>query len=135
YPLSTYVLVPFRRNERTIDGPRKKKFNRMISKARVTIERAFGRLKARFPALKRLGPTEDMSDLYRAIEALMILHNMCFDLHDRPDGQVDDFVQDRIDNGEEIYDYVEQEEDLPELAEGQAALAFRNRCMDLICPR
>ncbi|KAG8731020.1 hypothetical protein FRC10_002106, partial [Ceratobasidium sp. 414] len=143
YPLSSYVLIPFNRRELAVDGQRRREFNHKISKARVVVERAFGRLKARFPALVRLGPTEDMRDLYRAIEAMMILHNICFDLHDQPDGGIDDFIQGRVDNGEEPYDYRAQEAEPRELANDEGvdiddSLAggrvFRDECMDLICP-
>ncbi|KAG8740986.1 hypothetical protein FRC10_003492 [Ceratobasidium sp. 414] len=144
YPLSRFVLIPFSRPERRIDGDRKRTFNRRISKARVIIECTFGRLKARFPSLHRLGAVEDMKDLYRSIEAMLILHNMCYDLHDRPDGFVDSFTQLRIENGETVYDYVAQEssssddDDEGGLVEEEDVLnegrRLRNRYLDTLCP-
>ncbi|KAG8731874.1 hypothetical protein FRC10_001392, partial [Ceratobasidium sp. 414] len=112
--------------------------------ARVIIECAFGRLKARFPSLHRLGAVEDMKDLYRAVEAMMVLHNMCYDLHDRVDGSVDELTQSRVDNGEDAYDYVAQESDSEDgdveehmIEDGnllQEGKVFRNWCLDKICP-
>lgn len=45
---------------------------------RVISEHAFGRLKGRFPSLKDMGHHNNVHDLYKAIEALMILHNICW---------------------------------------------------------
>ncbi|KAF8593744.1 hypothetical protein BDV93DRAFT_412655, partial [Ceratobasidium sp. AG-I] len=67
------------------DGRRRRAFNLQFSRGRIVVEWAFGHLKARFPALKRLGAVRDMGDIYRAIEAMMIVHNMCFQLGDAPD--------------------------------------------------
>jgi hypothetical protein len=47
---------------------------------------AFGRLKSRFPALKKMGAVSDIKDMYRAVQAMMVVHNLCYDLGDRPDG-------------------------------------------------
>ncbi|KAG8722912.1 hypothetical protein FRC08_000012 [Ceratobasidium sp. 394] len=115
YPVSPFVVTPFDVRERRVDGDRKLRFNEKISRARVVIERTFGQLKGRFPALKLLGPVENMKELHRAVEAMMVLHNACYDLHDRPDGFVDGFVQSRTDNNQEAYDYVEQGPDLEEM--------------------
>lgn len=52
---------------------------------RIEVEHAFGLLKGRFRALKEMGPHLNIQDLYKAIEALMILHNMCIDHGDQPD--------------------------------------------------
>ncbi|KAF8608129.1 hypothetical protein BDV93DRAFT_403583, partial [Ceratobasidium sp. AG-I] len=77
YTLSPLVLIPYKRNELKIDGRRRRNFNYKFSRARIVVEWTFGRLKARFPALRKLGAARDMNDIYRAIEAMMILHNIC----------------------------------------------------------
>ncbi|QRV92652.1 DDE superfamily endonuclease [Ceratobasidium sp. AG-Ba] len=101
YSPSPFVLIPYNARERREgDRERKRLFNEKVSKARVVIEHTF---------------VVEMGNLYRAIEALMVLHNMCYDLHDRADGFVDEFIQSRIDNNEEPYDYIEQGPDIAEL--------------------
>lgn len=63
---------------------RLRQFNRIVSSVRARVEQAFGMLKGRFPALKDFGPTETMQDTYRAVEALMVMHNLCVDMGDEP---------------------------------------------------
>ncbi|KAG8706089.1 hypothetical protein FRC09_002588 [Ceratobasidium sp. 395] len=119
--------MPFDRHEREAgQGDRKRLFNQKISGARVIIERTFGQLKNRFPSLYHLGPVRDMKDLYRAVEALMILFNMCHDLHDRADGFKDGFIRSRIDRNEEVYDHVEQEPDIGEMNVNDGEDVFGN---------
>jgi hypothetical protein len=140
------VLTPFARNELERDPRCTREFNHKISCARVVVEWAFGRLKSRFPALKRLGAAHDIKDIYRAIEAMMILHNLCFDLGDIPE-----YSRARLDDEggggaahNEVEDDLEEEEDDDELEHHEvggndadllrAGRAFRERCMDKICP-
>lgn len=61
-----------------------RKFNKLLSNVRVASEQAFGQLKGRFPSLKEMGAHSTVQDIYRVIEALMILHNICIDLADFP---------------------------------------------------
>jgi hypothetical protein len=142
YSLSPYVLIPFAKNELQVDRRRRREFNRKISRARIVVEWAFGRLKWRFPALTKLGAVHDINDTYRTIEALMIVHNMCFDHGDapeysraRPDGG-DAGIADDVDD----LDYDDDTEDDRREGEGEnggllrAGRAFRERCMDIICP-
>jgi len=42
-------------------------------------------LKGRFPGLKELGGTQDMQELYNAVEATMVLHNICIGLDNHPE--------------------------------------------------
>ncbi|KAG9081987.1 hypothetical protein FRC06_005296 [Ceratobasidium sp. 370] len=86
YPISPLVLIPYNRRDLRVDGDRRRRFNYRISRARIVVEWAFGRLKGRFPALKRLGAVRDMADIYRAIEAMMVVHNLCHEFSDAPDG-------------------------------------------------
>jgi hypothetical protein len=67
------------------DHPRMRAFNKRLSSVRITSEHAFGLLKGRFPSLKEMGRHEDIQDAFKAIEAMMIIHNICIDWNDRPD--------------------------------------------------
>ncbi|QRW00132.1 DDE superfamily endonuclease [Ceratobasidium sp. AG-Ba] len=86
YPCTPYVLRPYAEDEMANDRARKQRFNKRLSRVRVQIECAFGRFKSRFPSLYLMGTPEDMKDLYRSVQALMVLHNLCIDFHDRVDG-------------------------------------------------
>jgi hypothetical protein len=107
------------------------------------VERTFGQLKLRFPSLVLMGDVECLDDVYRVIEAMMVLHNMCYDLHDTMSGLPDDFTQLNLalDNGN-LYDAVGQESADMDWGQGvninepllEAGRAWRTWCMDLICP-
>ncbi|KAG9073885.1 hypothetical protein FS749_014596 [Ceratobasidium sp. UAMH 11750] len=136
YPLSPYVLIPFAKNELNVDRKRRREFNRKLSKARIVIEWTFGKLKARFPALTKLGAVRDMRDIYRAIEAMMVVHNICHDL-----GDVPDFSRVQVNDGEEEEsDEEANEEDqnynlaIDEQNLLRGGWALRQRCVDIICP-
>jgi hypothetical protein len=139
YSLSRFVLIPFARNELRVDGRRRRDFNYKISRARIVVEWVFGRLKARFPALKRLGAVRDMKNIYRAIEAMMIVHNMCHELGDAPTGlrvqldADDDLAEADRDDQESDNDehHNVDQEDMDSLCQGRA---FRERCVALLCP-
>ena len=60
-------------------------FNKRLSGVHIEVEHAFGLLKGRFRSLKEMGPHADIQEMYKAIEALLILHNMCIDYGDKPD--------------------------------------------------
>ena len=60
-------------------------FNKRLSGVRIEVEHAFGLLKGRFRSLKEMGAHADIQEMYRAIEALLILHNICIDYGDKPD--------------------------------------------------
>lgn len=59
------------------------------------MEHAFGDLKGRFPSLKCLGGVDDLPNLFRAIEALLILHNICIELNDNA-REIEDFRTDDL---------------------------------------
>jgi hypothetical protein len=73
------------------DRERMRKFNQRLSSVRISAEHAFGVLKGRFLSLRVMGPHDNVQEIYRVIEALMILHNICIEHNDQP---------------EDIYDYV-----------------------------
>ncbi|CAE6513099.1 unnamed protein product, partial [Rhizoctonia solani] len=139
YQPSPFVLTPFSRNERQgADRGRKIDFNQRISRARVLVERTFGQLKSRFPSLVMMGDIGNQATLYSAIDAMIVLHNVCYDLHDTVNGEPDAFVE----AGGDGYDAVDQEVDDMDWGPGadinerllDAGRAFRLQCMDIICP-
>ena len=60
-------------------------FNKRLSYVHIWVEHAFGMLKGHFPGLKELEGTQDMNALYNAVEALMVVHNLCISLNDHPE--------------------------------------------------
>ncbi|KAA1479950.1 hypothetical protein DENSPDRAFT_742384, partial [Dentipellis sp. KUC8613] len=86
---SRWILRPFTEPECNAALPDRKRqmraFNRLVSSMRARVEQAFGMLKGRFPGLKTMGTPHDIKDAYRAVEALMAVHNFCIDHDDHPD--------------------------------------------------
>lgn len=81
YPLSNYMLTPFRDNGHLND--RQINFNTKHSKTRIVIERAFGMLKGRFRKLKYIYMyNTEMIPL--VILTSCILHNICIGNEDAP---------------------------------------------------
>ena len=74
YPLSTFLMKPFPHN--SIVTPAQKKFNYNLSKARIVVENAFGRLKARWRRLTKRNDM-DVCNVPRIVTACCILHNIC----------------------------------------------------------
>jgi hypothetical protein len=89
YPSSPFLLRPFTdpevNNQSPAERDRRKKFNRRLSSIRIYVEHAFGILKARFSSLKELGTHDNPQDMYRAVEAMIAVHNLCIDLKDGAD--------------------------------------------------
>lgn len=95
YPSSPYVVRPFSEPEllkaSAEDQVRMRMFNKRLSSVRISVEHAFGIFKGRFLSLRVMGPHDDVQDIYRVIEALIILHNFCIEHDDRPE-DIYDFV-------------------------------------------
>lgn len=74
YPLETWLMKPFSQNAAATHQYRT--FNYRISRARIVVENAFGRLKARW---RRLFKRNDMlvKNIPTVITAACVLHNMC----------------------------------------------------------
>ena len=85
YPLMERLLVPFKDTGRL--GAREHKYNRCLSAARCTIERAFALLKGRFRRLKGLDMTR-IDVVPKVIVACCVLHNIC--LQQQDDIEADD---------------------------------------------
>lgn len=78
YPLTTFSIRPFNDYDLTgnpTEAAQRKAWNRQLSSVQIFVEHAFGRLKGRFPYL-RFMPGRNMTEMYRIIEALMIVHNI-----------------------------------------------------------
>lgn len=54
-----------------------------MSSLRVAIENAFGRLKGRFPCLRNFA-VRDLTQAYRVVESLFVVHNIIEDIGDNP---------------------------------------------------
>lgn len=74
YPLQTWLMKPF--TDTPTLSPQQKCFNYHLSKARIVVENAFGRLKARW---RRLLKRNDMAteNIPAVIAVCCILHNLC----------------------------------------------------------
>jgi hypothetical protein len=89
YPSSPFTIRPFDEPEIAAasdeDKGRMRAFNLRLSSVRVVVEHSFGLFKGRFPTLRGMGPHQDIQEIYKTIEALMVLHNMAIDPKDRPE--------------------------------------------------
>ena len=74
YPLSTWLMKPFPHNSLLSDS--QKTFNYQLSRARIVVENAFGRLKARWRRLMKQNDM-DVSHVPYVVTAYCILHNIC----------------------------------------------------------
>lgn len=66
-----------------------REFNVRLSSECIKVEHAFGKLKGRFLSLKEMGWHKNLQEIYKVIEALLILHNMCIDYGDIPEHILD----------------------------------------------
>ncbi|PBK65329.1 hypothetical protein ARMSODRAFT_892022, partial [Armillaria solidipes] len=93
-----YTLRPF--SEPEIENAtgllqrRMKDFNFKLSGVRISVEHAFGAWKGRFPSLRCMGAHRDVQDIYRVVEALIVLHNMCLYYDDHPENIVNIVLRD-----------------------------------------
>lgn len=78
YPLSRHLITPYPNSE-CISNPAKRQFNMMLSASRVSIERAFGLLVARWRIMGFHIYVLDQLDINDVIAACCILHNVCID--------------------------------------------------------
>lgn len=62
----------------------RKQWNVNLSRLRVAVENAFGRLKGRFPSLRNM-PGHNIDEMFRTIEALLIIHNIVEEFGDDPE--------------------------------------------------
>lgn len=110
-------------------------FNKRLSGVRIEVEHAFGLLKGRFRSLKEMGPHADIQEMYKAIEALLILHNMCIDYGDKPDDDWEiDLDEERSVEHEEDPDamIIENGENIPARETNNAWLKRQGRAKRMI---
>jgi len=74
YPMNAWLLKPFTFNSNLT--AEQKHFNYRLSKARIVVENAFGRLKARWRRLMKRNDM-DIEHIPTVITACCILHNIC----------------------------------------------------------
>ena len=75
YPMSNYLMAPFRKRGRTLSDA-EKKFNTHLASKRSVIERAFGLLGLRFPRLTHLIVRSNEKRI-KCVVAACALHNWC----------------------------------------------------------
>ena len=74
YPLLSWLLKPFA--DSTALTPEQKHFNYRLSRARIVVENAFGRLKARWRRLLKQNDME-VRNVPNVVTACCVLHNVC----------------------------------------------------------
>jgi DDE superfamily endonuclease len=99
YPISSFVLIPYRNNGHLT--PAQTKYNKVLSSSRVVIEQAFGLLKCRFRRLKYLNMFR-LEWIPRVIIVACMLHNICIENDDYI--EIDDLAVIENDDEEEQRD-------------------------------
>jgi hypothetical protein len=87
YPLTKYSIQPFSDFDLTNDNAEAadhKQWNVSLSRLHVAVENAFGRLKGRFLSLRNL-PGHNIDEMFRTIEALLIVHNIVEEFGNDPE--------------------------------------------------
>lgn len=85
YPLKQWLVTPFKDNGHL--NILQRRFNRVLSSGRQTVERAIGHLKGRFRRLQEISAREP-HQIACFIMCGCILHNMCIIHHE----DIDDFI-------------------------------------------
>lgn len=97
YPLNSFIMVPFKDNGHLT--VQQKKYNKILSKIRVLIEHAFGRLKGIFRRLLYLNLTK-YSNFKYIVVAACVLHNFIIK-HNVPVHY--EFNEQEIEENEQVY--------------------------------
>jgi hypothetical protein len=148
YPSTPYTVRPFSEpelaNASDKDKKRMKDFNFILSSERIRVEHGFGCFKLRFQSARIMGGHKDVQDVWRAIDALLILHNMCLHHGDHPKHLEDyreDLGNDRT--GERVEPdpndfFVFQPPEVPAIETGawlkEQGLQLREKLLNLVCP-
>lgn len=75
YKLDPHLMAPYKDNGHLTQH--QNNFNHYLSKARMSIERAFGLLKARWRSLLHLLPVTSIDKIPQYVVACCVLHNIC----------------------------------------------------------
>ena len=81
YPLLPWLMKPYPENGATT--PQQHHFNYRLSRARMVIENAFGRLKGRWRCLLKRMDYYELEHAINVIASCIVLHNLC-ELHGDP---------------------------------------------------
>ena len=100
YPLSNYLLVPFKKRNNLTDQERK--FNTHLASKRSVIERAFGLLGIRFPRLTHLRSRNNDKRIVHVVAAC-VLHNWCL-MEDDDDEEIFGLVDGNLET--DVNDYM-----------------------------
>ncbi|KAJ7321275.1 hypothetical protein DFH08DRAFT_661999, partial [Mycena albidolilacea] len=89
-----YTVWPFSEPELAKASERNKaqmkKFNFTLSSEHIQVEHAFGCFKLHFQSAQMMGSHKDVQNVWCAIDALFIMHNMCL-WHDDHPKQLEDY--------------------------------------------
>ncbi|CAB5379692.1 unnamed protein product [Rhizophagus irregularis] len=108
YPISFFLITPFKNPF----NHRQRQFNFIHSKHRVVVEHAFGRLKARFKALKELS-VKDIKTAIKLADCAILLHNfleICGKIW-----EINDQNDDDDDNYNDQYDWEDESDEILKL--------------------
>ncbi len=137
YPLTKFSIRPFNDYDLTDNAHEariRRRFNRRLSSLRIFVEHAFGRLKGRFPVL-RCFPGRNVDEMYKTVEALMIIHNILERFHDDPN-DIEGFNDEEDDDVDDIRGEAEPQLDVDsEMSEDDlyaAGVARRKWLVDLM---
>ncbi|KAJ7776059.1 hypothetical protein DFH07DRAFT_732102, partial [Mycena maculata] len=143
-----YTVRPFSEPELANTGERDRKrmkdFNFILSSEHIRVEHAFGCFKLRFQSARMMGGHKDVQDVWRAVDALLILHNMC--LHGDHTKYLEQYREDLGNDrtGEERPEpdpndfFVFQPPSVPAIETGawlkEQGLQLREQLLNLVCP-
>jgi hypothetical protein len=122
-----------------------KDFNFTLSSERIRVEHAFGCFKLRFQSARIMGGHKDVQDVWCAVDALLILHNMCLHYGDhlkhleeyREDLGNDRAGEERVEPDPHDF-FVFQPPEVPAIETGawlkEQGMELCQRLLDLVCP-
>ena len=91
YPMSNYLMTPYKALGVTLNE-QQKKFNTHLSSKRVVIERAFALLGLRFPRVTLL-PFRSNKKRIKCVVACWVLHNWCLTEDDNDESAFEAFAE------------------------------------------
>ena len=103
FPVATYLQPPFRDNGHLT--PQQSRYNKKLSSTRMSIERAFGRLKCKFRRLQKLDMAR-VDLMTNVITTACVLHNLSIneETMEMEEPELENDVAANNDDGEEIAD-------------------------------